>query len=368
MPQESTIAKDKLTAQDVYTLAQEVLQETFNLDMSSSQYDAQMIWDVLVTAAVEQLTIEGACNLLEDAPSANTVRNALRSILSDEGLPLLEAKVNQLLLARLPKNILKKAAKCAADFTDIPYHGKHEDDDDCVRRNKAKSGTTHFYSFGTLVILHKNKRYTVAITLFRKSDKAHDGLKRLLRRRKALKFRIKRLLLDRGFDTNGVVAFLKTQPFPSIIALAIRGKTGGTRALCKGRKSYQTTYERKSKTYNDEVFKVWIACKYSKGRYRRNRIGYFAYIIVGHLRMSPSQIYDDYRTRFGIESSYRLMNTVRARTTSKSVALRLFFVALALVLLNLWTYIKWTFLYKHQRGPRQVYHRLLPLADRKSVV
>jgi len=362
MPQQATIAEAKLTAQDVYELTQEALQETFDLDMSHSQYDAQTIWDVLVTAAVERLTIDSASQLLEDAPSANTVRNSLKQILSDEGLVELERQVNELLVARLPPKLLKKRLTSAADYTDIPYHGQHEVDDDRVRRGRARSGTTHFHSFGTLTVLHRHKRYTVALTLFRKSDKAHHGLKRLLERGKRLGLRIKRLYLDRGFDSNAVVALLKGQAFPSIIALSIRGKKGGTRALCVGRKSYQTTYDRKSRIYEDEIFPVWIVCKYSKGRYRRNCIGYFAYIVIGDLKMSPQQIYEEYRKRFGIEATYRLMNTVRARTSSRSVALRLFFIALALLLLNLWAYIKWRFLYKRQRGPRQVVHHLLPLA------
>ena len=362
MPQKTTISEAKLSAQDVYQLTQEVLQETFDLDMHNSHYDAQTIWDVLVTAAVERLTIDSASQLLENAPSANTVRNALKSMLSDEGLVELEQRVNELLIARLPPKLLKKRVVCAVDYTDIPYHGQHETDDDRVRRGRAKSGTTHFHSFGTLTVLHRHKRYTIALTLFRKSDKAHHGLKRLLERGKHLGLRIKRLYLDRGFDSNGVVALLKKQSFPSLIALSIRGKTGGTRALCVGRKSYQTTYERKSRIYEDEVFTVWIVCKYSKGRYRRNRIGYFAYILIGDLKMPPHQIYEEYRKRFGIESTYRLMNTMRARTASRSVALRLFFVALALLLLNLWAYVKWRFLYKRQAGPRQVVHHLLPLA------
>lgn len=89
---------------------------------------------------------------------------------------------------------------------------------------------------------------------------------------------------------------------------------------------------------------------------------YFAYIVIGNLKMSPQQIYEEYRKRFGIESTYRLMNTMWARTTSRSVALRLFFVDLALLLLNLWAYVKWRFSYKRQAGPRQVLHYLLPLA------
>ena len=78
--------------------------------------------------------------------------------------------------------------------------------------------------------------------------------------------------------------------------------------------------------------------------------------------MSPHQIADEYRRRFGIETGYRLMNTVRARTTSTSAAWRLFLVALALLLLNLWAYVKWLHLFVTKPGPRQILHHLLPLA------
>ena len=53
-------------------------------------------------------------------------------------------------------------------------------------------------------------------------------------------------------------------------------------------------------------------------------------------------MFEEYRRRFAIETSYRQMNTMRARTTSTSVALRLLLVAVAFLLLNLWSYIKWT--------------------------
>lgn len=67
--------------------------------------------------------------------------------------------------------------------------------------------------------------------------------------------------------------------------------------------------------------------------------------------MTPRQVADEYRRRFGIETSYRLMNTLRTRTTSTSAPWRLFLVALALLLLNLWTYITWQFLFGPQTWP-----------------
>ena len=98
---ESTPTK-RLTANDVYELASAVLQEYFELDMGSSDYEANDIWDVLVTAAVQQTTVETACGLLVNAPSPNTVRNAVKALLMDDTrLAELEASVNAMLMARL---------------------------------------------------------------------------------------------------------------------------------------------------------------------------------------------------------------------------------------------------------------------------
>ncbi len=370
---EAQVAQDKfnptdektrqVTAQDVYQLTSETLQEVFGLDMADSLYEAQDIWDVLVAAAVERVTIETACHLLEEAPSPNTVRTIVREMLGeDAALERLEERVNDLLVTRLPKKLLKRARPAAIDVTEIPYHGQHEADDEHIRRSRAKQGTTHFHCYGTLYVLKDHQRYTLAISLVRRSDKMVDVTQRLVERGKGLGLKVRRLYLDRGFDNNGVVAYLKQQPFPSIIALTIRGKQGGTRALLNSRGSYQTTYTRSSAQYGQQTFNVVVVCKYSKGRYGRQGAYHFAYIMIGGLKMDPHQVFDVYRRRFGIETSYRLMNTLRARTTSDSITLRLFYVALALLLLNLWSYVKWHFLFVPKHGPRQVLHHLLPLA------
>ena len=111
-----------------------------------------------------------------------------------------------------------------------------------------------------------------------------------------------------------------------------------------------------------QTFPVFVVCKYTKGRYRRQGLLHFAYVVIGHLTLPPHQVFEDYRRRFAIETSYRLMDSVRTRTTSTSVTLRLFLIALAFLLLNLWSYVKWTHLFVPKPGPRQVLHHLLTLA------
>jgi len=353
----------QVTAAEVHQLVSDTLQEHFQLDMTGRNYEAENIWGVLIAASVERVTVEMASCLLDDAPCGNTVRSIVKEMLADAGqLAKLEASMNALLVKHLPKKLLRSRLPGAIDITEIPYHGQHEEDEEMVRRGRAKSGTTHFHCFATLYVVKENKRYTLAITMMRRSDKALDVLQRLLARGQTLSLRLKRLYLDRGFDNNGVIAYLKQQPFPTIIPLVIRGKTGGTRALLVGRKSYHTTYTRQSVIYAQETFPVHVVSIYSKGRYRRRGLYRFAYVVIGQVKMQPRQVADEYRRRFGIETSYRMMNTVRARTTSRSAELRLFFVTLAFLLLNLWSYVKWSHLFVPRPGPRHILHRLLPLA------
>jgi hypothetical protein len=352
----------RLSAQEVHQLTQETLQAHFQLEREGCAYGPENIWDVLLAAAVERTTVETICDEME-GPSANTVRNALKGILpDDEGVVGLEASLNEMLVDRLPKQLWAKRLPCASDLVYIPYHGEHEEEDEAIRRGQAKSGTTHFHCYATLYAVKNNKRYTLALTFVRRSDGVLDVLQRLLIRVKQLEVRIKRLFLDRGFDNNAVIGYLSEQPFPTIIALTIRGKQGGTRALLKGRKSYVTTYTRRSTKYPTETFTVHVACKYGKGRYKRCGLYRFAYIVIGELKMQPLQVYHEYRRRFGIETSYRLMNLVRVRTTSKSPMLRLFYVGLALTMLNLWVFIKWTYVSRPRRGGRLVLHHLFSLA------
>ena len=353
----------QLKAQDVYELVNATLQEHFQLDMKNRNYTAQDIWDVLVAASVERISIEMASRLLEAAPSGTTVRTLVKEMLQNMGpLQAVEAQVNELLTAKLPRKLLKSKLPVAIDLTELPYHGQDAEDDPFVRRGRAKSGTTHFYVFATLYVVKKNRRYTLAIVLMRQDEKAQDVVERLLARGQQLALRIKRLYLDRGFDNNGLVAYLKKQSFPTIIPLVVRGKKGGSRALLVGRKSYTTSYKRSSTIYGQETLPLTIVCKYSKGKYKRRGVFRFAYIVIGKLKRQPVQIAEEYRRRFGIETSYRLMNTVRARTTCKIAVFRLFLVALAFLWLNLWQYVKWVYLFVPKPGPRTVLHHLLPLA------
>ena len=60
-----------------------------------------------------------------------------------------------------------------------------------------------------------------------------------------------------------------------------------------------------------------------------------------------------YRKRFGIETSYRQMNQCRIRTTTKKFNVRFLYVAIGLLLRNLWVWLHHVVLSSPRRGCRR---------------
>ncbi len=58
------------------------------------------------------------------------------------------------------------------------------------------------------------------------------------------------------------------------------------------------------------------------------RVKWLAFVII-HLSWSAHKVYQRYRRRFGIESSYRQFGHLRARTTSRNPAFRFLLLGLA---------------------------------------
>jgi len=73
---------------------------------------------------------------------------------------------------------------------------------------------------------------------------------------------------------------------------------------------------------------------------------YLVYQVIGHIadgaiRDVPlHSTHSLYRRRFGIEASYRLLGAARAITTSRSPAVRLLYVGVALLLQDEWVILK----------------------------
>ena len=92
----------------------------------------------------------------------------------------------------------------------------------------------------------------------------------------------------------------------------------------------------------------------------KRHVKWLAYVLI-HLDWSASICYQRYRRRFGIECSYRQLDHVRARTTSRNPALRFLLLALGFILLNVWIALRFAATRVIARGPARCYPDLFRL-------
>lgn len=169
-------------------------------------------------------------------------------------------------------------------------------------------------------------------------------LDRLLEELKISKIVCKTALLDRYFFTVPVIQWLKKHELPFIIPVVVRGrkpkpgkKTKGLRA-CRSWKAGLYEYTHYA---GKESVDFCLAINYKSYQHRRNNKRGVKKIMFAtwKVKLTPTQVREAYRRRFGIETSYRQLNQSRSRTSSRDPLYRCLLVGLSLFLRNLWQWL-----------------------------
>ena len=326
-----------LRSQQVLNAFIAIVRPYLPFDLRNTRITAEDIIAVLGYASVHRISMEAASHELKEAPSANRLREVLAQALPDR--KILQRALNTILRMQTPRFIKKgkRAYSIAIDLTLIPYHGEHYKDEKEIVRSQPKSGTTHFHGYATVSIVHDHQRYVVALRFVEKDESMQEIVVWLLNRLKSIGISIKRAYFDKGFCSVHVLKTLQRRKIKFILPIPVRGKSGGVRKLFEASASHKTTYTFKSPKHGELKVSAVAVKKYSKGRYKRKGARWFAYAVAGLPKsIEPHQVFEMYRQRFGIETSYRQMNQVRARTTSRNPVIRLLLVGLAFILLNLY--------------------------------
>jgi len=322
------------------------------------KYSPNDIASVLALAASRESSPSRICQEHERAPSEGVVRYRLRNLTLR---PLLK-RANRLLAEQAAGLLPKRPLKVAVDYTLIPYHGKPRRREDEVVRGQPKCGTTWFHAYATAYTILSGRRITVALAFVRSSDGRLEVIEEILRLISDQGIGIKCLYLDRAFFTVDVIGCLQKRGIQFLMPAIVRGKRGGTRALAKGGKSHSTLYTMRSARTNISVtFPIHAVTTYSKGRQGKNKA--ITYLFASSSHHPPLvRMLEEYRLRFGIESSYRLLSSSRIRTSTRDPMLRVLYVAASLLLVNAWVEKKWTNLSTTRRGPggRTVHEDLFP--------
>ena len=341
-------------AASVHQLADQLLRPLFGVWPAVRSCTLDVVVRVLVYAASRITSVYEACAALQNAPDSDTVLGHLAVQVVDR--ETLDQRLRGVLAASLPRALRRGCWVVAVDTTHIPYHGQPFADASEIFRSQAKGGTTHSHAYATAFVIRNGLRFTLAILPVVAKTPMHEVVGELRRRVAEGGVRVRLLLLDRGFDTAGVVRHLQSARQRFLMPQVVHGKKPksgiltGLRAIRAYHPTGWTTYTWTPAKQRSVTVDLCVV-----RRRRRNRRGERAFLYAcWGVRMDARSVYRVYRTRFGIETSYRQMNQLRIRTTTRNPALRLLFVAIALFLRNLWAWLHWVVLSVRIPGGRRL--------------
>jgi hypothetical protein len=354
-----------LTPQHVHAHATHLIQKHVRLRDHGPKCRAWMLWTVLYYAASRITSLSAACATLRDAPSDTAVHDALLATLPKTAE--LQRRLNRALQGDLPRGLRRRRQPFAVDLTLTPYHGQPLRDLSEIFRSQAKSGTTHFHAYATAYVIRKGQRFTVALTAVTRAEPLPDVLKRWLREAAQAGVRPRYLLLDRGFCSVDVVRYLQAARYAWLMPLVLRGRkpehpkgVSGSRVFATWKRSDWGRYTMTNAAKRTATFRVCVKCRNRRGERGRHGREALVYAFGGPLRPSSyTWVKETYRSRFGIETSYRQMHQARIRTCTPDPLLRLLYVAIALILRNVWVWLHWELLAERRRGHRRVNLRQL---------
>jgi putative transposase len=355
-----------ITPAAVRAHAQLLCQRHLRLQDHGPRCTAGVLWAVLFYAASRIASLAAACASLRRAPSDSAIHDALLATLPETHE--LQRRVNRALQGDLPKVLRRRRQPLAIDLHLVPYHGQPLCDPSEIYRSQAKSGTCSFHAYATAYVIRRGLRFTVALTAVPRGAALQEVVRRLLAQAAKGGVRPRYLLLDRGFCSVAVLRYLQAARHPFLMPLPLRGRPlghpkgpSGSRVFAAQKRSGWSSYTLADAHRRRATVKVCVKCRNRNGERGRHGRQALVYAYGGGLQPGSYRwVKETYRRRFAIETTYRQLGQARIRTCTRDPLLRLLYVAVALLLRNVWVYLHWQVLAERRRGGRRVDTDRLP--------
>jgi hypothetical protein len=306
------------------------------------------IFRTVVSMAVDKNSVHSVSKKYQDVACETSLRYHLKKLNMEELIKSNEKILLQELIKTLKTG---KSYEFAIDLTDDPYYGQTDSSNEkYVIHGQAKKSTNSFYSYASLYITNKNERFTVSVLPVEKNKKMVEYLSYFFDLIKRLNLEIKILCLDRGFYSIDVFEFLQKNNIPHIVPVIKRGKQ--MKQILRGNKVRSEQYVMKN-SKKKILLNIIIDVKYLKGKRGKKGRENLGFVVFG-VKWSPRKVSTVYRRRFAIESSYRMRNIVKPKTSTKNAEIRYFYALVSFLLKNIWLYLQKKHFTIVKRGPQVV--------------
>ena len=316
-----------------------------------------------IAAACSKASISGFTKSHKGLPSHSTCLTYLHKLPMEEMI-----QESPKMLFHAGRKMIRKGGKftIAIDKTQDPYYGERDTSPESdIIGGQRKASTNYFISYLTMSIIDRNCHLTLFVIPWKKGMSNVAAIQQCVDQLHKHGIRIRCLCLDREFYDGSIFRYLQKAGINHIIPVKTAGKT--LKANLKGRKS--TTFEYTLNANSDAPVQLTITdcIVYRKGKNGKHGIEHHAFVVFG-IPPSPKRIRQIYMHRFAIESSYRLRNVVKPKTSTKDAKIRYFYLLVSFIIQNLWVSLKWTLCSWKQRGPKVIDQNRLTLEHLAQII
>ena len=306
------------------------------------------VFRTVISMSVNRNSVHSVTSRYQDVACETSLRYHLKKLNMEELI-----KSNEKILLQEVVKTLKtgKGYEFAVDYTNDPYYGKTDSSNEkYVIRSQAKKSTNSFYSYASLYITNKNERFTLSVLPVEKKKTKVEYLSHFINLIKELNFKIKVLCMDREFYCTDVFEFLQKNNIPHIVPVVKKGKK--IKQILKGNKARCEQYVMKNAKKRIHL-DIVIDVKYLKGKRGKKGCENLGFVVFG-INWTPRKVSTVYRRRFAIESSYRMRNIVKPKTSTKNAVIRYFYTLVSFLLKNIWLYLQKKHFTIVNRGPQVI--------------
>ena len=238
------------------------------------------------------------------------------------------------------------------DINEEPYYGDiTETNEQYVIGGQPKKSTKQFYKYTSVYLTYKDIKITLAVLPMKKGVNLLEYVKALFSIVVKLGIRYDVLLLDRGYYSVPIANYCKDNHIPLIMPVKKTSKK--IKSWLSRNVSTKYRYTMRSPKYGSARVDVIVYVQNAMGR--RGKQGRVSYGYVCHyIDWKPRKVFHIYRKRFGIESSYRMKNRTKARTSSKDPKIRYLYTLVSMMVKNFWVMLRWNYFCPLRRGPKKI--------------
>ena len=297
----------------------------------NSVYSKNVFLDLLTHIAMtKDFTENGSLTFGElsskRAPSADALLYHLKKYEDKEAVRKMFERVGEVIFGTAKGcGFLDRTVDVAIDYTEHAYFGDRQDE--MVMGTYLQKGTSSCFRYATLNVVSKGRRLTLLALPVGINDRKEHVVRDLIVFAKS-RLKIRCVYLDRGFYSTSVLNMLKDFGLKFIIPAkrtpkmheVIQGfeKDGVVPYTITGTNSQRRAFLRLAVVLNPDGTK-------------------YGFITNMDVKDEDARAVSGlYKQRWGIETSYRMKNVFRAKTTSKNYVIRLFYFLYSVLLYNLW--------------------------------